>query len=62
VGLFQPGLPGEVSPSLTVRLMGINPRGAASYLLSLYCSAAVLTEDAIGALENVEVGNFHEYT
>jgi Phage capsid-like protein len=62
VGLFQPGLPGEVSPSLTVRLMGINARGAASYLLSLYCSAAVLTEDAIGALENVEVGNFHEYT
>lgn len=62
VGLFQPGLPGEVSPSLTVRLMGINARGAATYLLSLYCSAAVLTEDAIGALENVEVGNFHEYT
>jgi hypothetical protein len=62
VGLFQPGLPGEVSPSLTVRLMGINARGAASYLLSLYCSAAVLTDDAIGALENVEVGNFHEYT
>src|SRR5580700_4761644 len=62
VGLFQPGIPGEASPSLSVRLMGINQRGAASYLLSLYCSAAVLTEDAIGALENVEVGNFHEYT
>jgi encapsulin shell SprI-like protein len=61
VGLFQPGLPGEVSPSLTVRLMGINARGAASYLLSLYCSAAVLADDAIGVLENVEVGNFHEY-
>jgi hypothetical protein len=61
VGLFQPGLPGEVSPSLTIRLMGINQRGAASYLVSLYCSAAVLTEDALGVLENVEVGNYHEY-
>jgi hypothetical protein len=61
VGLFQPGLPGEVSPSMTIRLMGINQRGAASYLVSLYCSAAVLTEDALGVLENVEVGSYHEY-
>jgi hypothetical protein len=59
VGLFQPGIPGEVSPSLSVRLMGINQRGAASYLVSLYCSAAVLTDDALGVLENVEVGNYH---
>jgi len=61
VGLFEPGIPGEVTPSLSVRLMGINQRGAASYLLSLYCSAAVLVDDAIGALENVDVGHYHEY-
>jgi hypothetical protein len=61
VGLFQPGLPGEVSPSLTVRLMSINQRGAAEYLISLYCSAAVLTDDALGALENVDIGKYHEY-
>jgi hypothetical protein len=61
VGLFQPGVPGEVSPSLSVRLMGINQRGAASYLVSLYCSAAVLTDDALGVLENVDVGRYHEY-
>jgi hypothetical protein len=61
VGLFQPGIPGEVSPSLSVRLMGINQRGAASYLLSLYCSAAILTDDALGVLENVDVGGYHEY-
>src|SRR5450432_960699 len=60
-GLFQPGLPGEVSPSLTVRLMGINGRGGAEYLVSLYCSAAVLADDALGVLENVDVGNYHEY-
>jgi hypothetical protein len=61
VGLFQPGIPGEVSPSLSVRLMGINQRGAATYLVSLYCSAAVLVDDALGVLEKVDVGTYHEY-
>src|SRR3954462_648619 len=61
VGLFQPGIPGEVSPSLSIRLMGINQRGAASYLVSLYCSTAILTDDALGVLENVDVGTYHEY-
>jgi hypothetical protein len=61
VGLFQPGLPGEASPSLSVRLMGINQRGAAQYLVSLYCSIAVLADDAIGSLDGVDVGSYHEY-
>ena len=61
VGLFQPGVPGEVSPSLSIRWMGINEKGAASYLVSLYCSLAILTEDAVGVLENVNVGKYHEY-
>lgn len=61
VGLFQPGLPGEVSPSLSVRMMGINQAGAAQYLLSLYCSVAVLTHDALGVLEGVTIDHFHEY-
>ena len=61
IGLFQPGLPGEVSPSLSIRFMGINQKGAAQYLLALYCSVAVMTEDAIGVLESVEVDRYHEY-
>jgi hypothetical protein len=61
VGLFQPGLPGEVSPSLSIRLMGINQKGAASYLLSLYCSVAILTHDAVGMLEDVTVDHFYDY-
>jgi len=61
VGLFQPGIPGEVMPSLSVRFMGINHRAVASYLISLYCSLAVLTEDALGVLENVSVDQYHEY-
>lgn len=61
IGLFQPGLPGEVSPSLSVRLMGINQSGGAQYLLSLYCSVAVLTHDAVGVLEGVVIDRYHEY-
>src|ERR1700744_4041579 len=61
IGLFQPGLTGEQSPGLSVRFTGIDNRGLASYLISLYCAASVLTDDAIAALENVEVGNYHEY-
>jgi len=61
VGLFQPGLPGEVSPSLSIRMMGIDRKGAAQYLLSLYCSVAVLTHDALGALDGVVVNHYHDY-
>ncbi len=61
VGLYQPGLPGEQTKGLSVRFMGINHRAIASYLISLYCSVAVLTEDAIAVLENVSVDNYHEY-
>ena len=61
VGLFQPGLAGEQSPGLSVRFMGIDQRSLASYLVSLYCSAAVLTDDAIALLEDVDVGQYYEY-
>jgi hypothetical protein len=63
VGLHTSGLPGEPEglPGLSVRLMGINRRAVASYLLTLYFSAAVLIDDAIAVLEGVEVGRYHEY-
>ena len=51
IGLFQPGVPGEVQPSLSVRFMGINRKAIASYLISLYCSSAILTHDALAVLE-----------
>jgi hypothetical protein len=62
VGLFQPGVPGEVAPSLSVRFMGINRKAIASYLISLYCSLAVTTEDALAVLDDVEIGRYPEYT
>jgi hypothetical protein len=61
VGLFQPGLPGEQSPGLSVRFMGINRQAIASYLISLYCSQAILTDDAVAVLEDVEIGKWHDY-
>jgi len=61
VGLFQPDLPGGTSPGLAVRFMGINDKAIASYLVSLYCSLAVLTDDALAVLEGVETGKYHEY-
>ncbi len=61
VGLYQPNLPGEQSPGLSVRFMGINDKAIASYLVSLYCSLAVLVDDAIAVLEDVEIGKYHEY-
>jgi hypothetical protein len=61
VGLYQPGLPGEAGLGLSVKFMGISRKAIASYLISLYTSLAVLTEDAIAVLENVEVGKYHDY-
>ena len=61
VGLFQPGLPGEQSPGLSVRFMGISRNAIASYLISLYCSLVVQTDDALALLEDVEVGKYHDY-
>jgi hypothetical protein len=61
VGLYQPNLPGQQSMGLSVRFMGINHKAIASYLISLYCSLAVLTDDALAVLDDVETGKYHEY-
>ncbi|SFU68623.1 hypothetical protein SAMN04489707_101492 [Paenacidovorax caeni] len=61
VGLFQPGLPGEQSPGLSVRFMGINDQAISSYLISLYCSLAVLTPDALAVLDDVRIDRYHDY-
>ncbi|PRY96847.1 hypothetical protein BCM14_2603 [Jezberella montanilacus] len=61
VGLYQPGLAGEQSPGLSVRFMGISRNAIASYLISLYCSLVVQSDDALAVLEDVEIGKFHDY-
>ncbi len=61
VGVYQPGLAGEQSPGLSVRFMGINRSAIASYLISLYCSLVVQSDDALAVLDDVEIGKFHDY-
>ncbi len=61
VGLYQPGLPGEQSPGLSVRFRGIDDRAIASYLVSLYCSLAILVDDAAAVLEEVDLTNYYQY-
>ncbi|MFE2325965.1 family 2B encapsulin nanocompartment shell protein [Streptomyces sp. NPDC059385] len=58
IGLHQPGIPDEIEPSLSVRFMGISDQAIISYLVTAYFSAAVLVPDAIGVLENVEIGRW----
>ncbi len=60
IGLYQSGLPGEQSTGLSVRFMGIDNKGVGFYLLSIYCSAAILTDDAIAVLENVDTGKYYD--
>ncbi|MEU5211177.1 family 2B encapsulin nanocompartment shell protein [Streptomyces sp. NPDC020742] len=57
VGLHQTGIPDEYRPGLSVRFMGINDQAVINYLVSAYYSAAVLVPDALGILEDVEVGH-----
>jgi CRP-like cAMP-binding protein len=56
IGLHQTGIPDEYRPSLNVRQMGIDEKAIISYLVSAYYSAVVLVPDALGALDDVEVG------
>ncbi len=61
IGLRQTGLPDEHLPGLSVRLMGIDSKAIASYLVTSYFAAACLVEDALAVLENVEISRYHDY-
>ncbi len=56
IGLHQTGIPDEVQPGLNARFMSIDDKAIISYLVSTYYSVAVLVPDALGALDNVEIG------
>ncbi|WP_043268030.1 family 2B encapsulin nanocompartment shell protein [Streptomyces sp. CT34] len=57
IGLHRTGIPDEYRPGLSVRFMGINEQAVIKYLVSAYYSAAVLVPDALGVLEDVEIGH-----
>ncbi|GAB1513992.1 family 2B encapsulin nanocompartment shell protein [Actinophytocola sp. KF-1] len=56
IGLHTVNIDDEVQPSMNVRFMGIDEKAILSYLVSVYFSATVLVPDALGVLENVELG------
>ncbi|WP_447034967.1 family 2B encapsulin nanocompartment shell protein [Streptomyces sp. DSM 118878] len=56
IGLRQTGLPDEYEPGLSVRFMGLDEQAITSYLVSTYYSAAILVPNALGVLENVQIG------
>jgi CRP-like cAMP-binding protein len=56
IGLRRTGLADEREPGLNVRFAGIDAKGILSYQVSAHYSAAVLVPDALGILENVELG------
>jgi hypothetical protein len=58
IGLRQTGIPEEVEPGLNARFMGIDDRAIISYLVSAYYSVAVLVPDALGVLDDVEIGRY----
>ena len=55
-GLRPAELDDEHEPGVSVRFTGIDERAVLSYLVSGYQSAVVLVPDALGVLENVELG------
>jgi hypothetical protein len=56
IGLHHAGLPDEVEPSLSVRRMDISDQAITSYLVTAYFSIAVMVPDALGILEDVQIG------
>ncbi|AYC43580.1 MULTISPECIES: family 2B encapsulin nanocompartment shell protein [Streptomyces] len=60
VGLYQTGIPEEYQPGLNVRFMGIGANSIISYLVTAYYSMAILVPDAVGILENAQIGRTAE--
>jgi CRP-like cAMP-binding protein len=61
VGLHQTGLKFEQQPGVSVMFNGVDDKGVANYLVTTYYGVAVLTADAVGVLEDVELGNYYDY-
>ncbi|MGW0248549.1 family 2B encapsulin nanocompartment shell protein [Nocardia goodfellowii] len=57
IGLRKTGLVDEREPGLSVRFMSINEQAIVNYLITCYYSLAVLVPDALGVLENVQLGS-----
>ncbi|MGH3679218.1 MAG: family 2B encapsulin nanocompartment shell protein [Natronosporangium sp.] len=57
VGLRPEAVPDQHEPGLSIRHTGVDHKGIATYLVTAYYSTAVLVPDALGILEQVEIGH-----
>ncbi|MEV4506242.1 family 2B encapsulin nanocompartment shell protein [Streptomyces klenkii] len=62
VGLRPAKVADEVEPGLSMRNMGMDQKGITQYLMTAYFNTAVLVEDALAVLQNVEVSKYHDYS
>ncbi|WP_433890248.1 family 2B encapsulin nanocompartment shell protein [Streptomyces sp. CA-111067] len=60
IGLYPAGLPEEHQRGLNVRFMGVSSTAIVKYLVSAYYSMAILVPDAVGILENAQLGRSAE--
>jgi CRP-like cAMP-binding protein len=56
IGLHRSGLKDEIEPGFSCRKMEVNEKAVGRHLVTTYFSAAILIPDAIGVLEDVEIG------
>lgn len=56
VGLIPAALPEQIQPGLNMRFMGVTTSAIVKYLVTAYYSMAILVPDAVGILENVQLG------
>jgi len=61
IGIHQPGIPNEKLPSLSVLFNGVSADAHRNYLISLYFSCAVLSDDALAVMDSVQVSNYYDY-
>ncbi|MFO1211095.1 MAG: hypothetical protein U1E74_00070 [Paenacidovorax caeni] len=55
------GAAGRAEPGAVGALHGHPTVPISSYLISLYCSLAVLTPDALAVLDDVRIDRYHDY-
>jgi CRP-like cAMP-binding protein len=60
IGLYPTAIPEEHQPGLNVRFMGISTTAVVKYLVTAYYSMAILVPDAVGILENIQLGRMGE--
>jgi CRP-like cAMP-binding protein len=61
VGLHQSNVGDERLPSVAIRFNGVDDKGIANYLVSVYFSLAIFADDAAGSLDGIEIGHYRDY-